>query len=52
MALPNENDVREGVRATRIAARIGDIAKYPEKREVEKQVALARRDSDFEHYFI
>lgn len=51
LALPNENDVREGVRATRLAARIGDIAKYPERRELEKQVALARRDSDFEEYF-
>jgi len=51
LALPNENDVREGVRATRLAARIGDIAKYPERRELEKQVALARRDSDFDEYF-
>ncbi len=51
LALPNENDVREGVRATRLAARIGDIAKYPERREMEKQVALARRDSDFDTYF-
>jgi hypothetical protein len=37
--------------STRLAARIGDIAKYPERREPEKQVALARRDSDFEEYF-
>jgi phosphomethylpyrimidine synthase len=44
LALPNESDVREGVRATRLAARIGDIAKYPNRREHEKQVALARRD--------
>ncbi len=44
LALPNESDVREGVRATRLAARIGDIAKYPDRREHEKQVALARRD--------
>lgn len=51
LALPNEDDVREGVRATRLAARIGDIAKYPERRELEKQCALARRDSDFEEYF-
>ncbi|TKB25974.1 phosphomethylpyrimidine synthase ThiC [Desulfopila sp. IMCC35006] len=51
LALPNENDVREGVRATRLAARIGDIAKYPERREVEKRAALARRDSDFDEYF-
>ncbi len=51
LALPNEDDVREGVRATRLAARIGDIAKYPERRELEKQCALARRDSDFKEYF-
>lgn len=44
LALPNEDDVREGVRATRLAARIGDIAKYPQRREREKQVALSRRD--------
>ncbi|TKB07135.1 phosphomethylpyrimidine synthase ThiC [Desulforhopalus sp. IMCC35007] len=51
LALPTEDDVREGVRATRLAARIGDIAKYPEKREVEKRAAIARRDSNFEEYF-
>ena len=51
LALPNEQDVREGVRATRLAARIGDIAKYPDRREQEKQVALARRDSAWEESF-
>ncbi len=44
LALPNEADVREGVRVTRLACRIGDIAKYPERRELEKQTAMARRD--------
>jgi phosphomethylpyrimidine synthase len=44
LALPNEQDVREGVRATRLAVRIGDIAKYPERRENEKVAAMARRD--------
>ena len=44
LALPNENDVREGVRVTRIAVRIGDIAKYPDRRENEKRAAKARRD--------
>jgi phosphomethylpyrimidine synthase len=44
LALPNEQDVREGVRATRLAVRVGDIAKYPERREREKQAAMARRD--------
>ncbi len=51
LALPNEDDVREGVRVTRLATRIGDIAKFPERREVEKQVALARRDSRWEDHF-
>lgn len=51
LALPNEQDVREGVRATRLAARIGDIAKYPERREQEKRVAMARRDSAWEESF-
>ncbi len=45
LALPNEHDVREGVRATRLAVRIGDIAKYPERRENEKTAAKARRDT-------
>ena len=48
LALPNVDDVREGVRATRLAARIGDIARDPSLREREKQVALARRDTDWE----
>ncbi|MFN2358702.1 MAG: phosphomethylpyrimidine synthase ThiC [Desulfotignum sp.] len=29
---------------TRLAVRIGDLAKYPDRRENEKQAALARRD--------
>lgn len=48
LALPDENDVREGIRATRLAARIGDIAKYPERRENEKRVAISRRDTDWD----
>lgn len=48
LALPNEQDVREGIRATRLAVRIGDIAKYPEKRESEKMAAMARRDMRWE----
>ena len=45
LALPNEHDVREGVRATRLAVRIGDLAKYPERRNNEKIAAMARRDT-------
>ncbi len=48
LALPGVEDVREGVRATRMAARIGDIAADPGRREQEKQVALARRDMDWQ----
>lgn len=44
LALPNEDDVREGVRVTRLAVRIGDISKYPDRRENEKLAAMARRD--------
>ncbi len=51
LALPNESDVREGVRATRLAARIGDIAKYPDRREHEKKVALSRRDMRWDDHF-
>jgi len=55
LALPDINDVREGVRATRLAARIGDISKYPDRRENEKQAAMARRDmrwDDLETYLL
>lgn len=48
LGLPDVDDVREGVRATRLALRIGDLAKYPERREQEKQAALARRDLRWE----
>ncbi|HEB69633.1 MAG TPA: phosphomethylpyrimidine synthase ThiC [Desulfobulbus sp.] len=48
LALPDVNDVREGVRATRLAARIGDIARDPSMREQEKRVAIARRDTNWE----
>lgn len=55
LALPTVADVREGVRATRLAARIGDISKYPDRRENERQAALARRDmrwDDLEKYLL
>ncbi len=48
LALPNEQDVREGVRATRLAVRIGDVAKYPDRRGLEKEAAMARRDMRWE----
>jgi len=47
LALPNEEDVREGIRATRLAARIGDIARDPSLRESDKQISIARRDTNW-----
>lgn len=44
LALPNIDDVREGVRATKLAVHIGDLSKYPNKRENEKRASLCRRD--------
>ncbi|MCK4622545.1 MAG: phosphomethylpyrimidine synthase ThiC [Desulfuromonadales bacterium] len=52
LALPNEEDVRIGVKTTRVAAYIGDMNKYPEKcRERDKQMSKARRDLDWEKQF-
>lgn len=48
LALPTQEDVREGVRAVRLAVHIGDLAKYPEKRDRDKHASLARRDSRWE----
>ena len=50
LALPNEDDVREGIRATRLAARIGDIARDPSRRDRERDVAIARRDTRWEEH--
>jgi len=44
LALPTEADVREGLRVTRLAVHIGDLSKYPERRDRDKQAAMARRD--------
>jgi phosphomethylpyrimidine synthase len=52
LALPNEQDVIEGVKAARTAAYIGDTAKYPEKaRQRDLEMAKARRDSDWKKQF-
>ncbi len=48
LALPNVDDVREGVRTTRLACRVGDIAKYPDRRDNEKAAAMARRDMQWD----
>ncbi len=47
LALPDADDVREGVRATRLAVHIGDISKYPDRRDNEKAASMARREMDW-----
>jgi len=52
LALPNEQDVVDGVKAARVAAYIGDMTKYPERgRERDKAMSKARRDLDWERQF-
>ncbi len=52
LALPNEDDVIEGVKASKAAAYIGDMAKYPGMgRERDMAMSKARRDSDWEKQF-
>ncbi len=52
LALPHEEDVRQGVKAAKIAAYIGDMNKYPEKsRQRDKEMSKARRDLDWERQF-
>ncbi len=52
LALPNEQDVVEGVKAAKVAAYIGDMNKYPEKgRERDKAMSKARRDLDWNRQF-
>jgi phosphomethylpyrimidine synthase len=50
LALPNEDDVREGVRAAKIAVYIGDMIKYG-RRERDRDISRARRDIDWEKQF-
>jgi len=52
LALPNDQDVIDGVKAAKVAAYIGDMNKYPEKgRERDKQMSKARRDLDWQKQF-
>ena len=52
LALPNEEDVRIGVKAAKIAAYIGDMNKYKESRRIrDREISKARRDSDWEKQF-
>jgi 5-hydroxybenzimidazole synthase len=50
LALPNVQDVREGVMAARIAAHVGDMVKLKERR-LDRDMSLARRDLDWERQF-
>jgi len=52
LALPSEQDVREGVRAARLACHIGDIGKLGERvRRKDRAMALARRDMAWDEQF-
>jgi phosphomethylpyrimidine synthase len=54
LALPNDEDVRIGVKAAKIAAHIGDMNKYKDKerfRGWDKDMSLARRDLDWDRQF-
>ena len=52
LALPNEQDVIDGVKAAKVAAYIGDMNKYPERgRERDKRMSKARRDLNWPQQF-
>lgn len=52
LALPNEEDVRQGVKAAKIAVYIGDMNKYPENgRERDREMSKARRDLNWKKQF-
>ncbi|MBW1853940.1 MAG: phosphomethylpyrimidine synthase ThiC [Deltaproteobacteria bacterium] len=52
LALPNEEDVRMGVKAAKIAAYIGDMNKYKDTcRGRDKEMSKARRDSNWDKQF-
>jgi len=50
LALPNEEDVREGVRMAKVAVYIGDMIKY-NRRDRDREMSKARRDLDWERQF-
>ena len=52
LALPNKQDVIEGVRAAKVAAHIGDTIKLPHKAATrDLAMSKARRDSDWTGQF-
>ncbi len=48
LALPGVDDVRQGVRATRLGVHIGDLCKYKKTRKNEMLASLARRDMQWD----
>ncbi len=50
LALPDEHDVREGVRVTRLAVHTGTVAKRPDLRENERRASTSRRDMRWEEH--
>ncbi|WP_261529659.1 phosphomethylpyrimidine synthase ThiC [Campylobacter lari] len=51
LRLPNLEDVRDGIVATKIAAHAGDIAKLPKERKIDDTMSKARQDIDWEKMF-
>jgi phosphomethylpyrimidine synthase len=52
LALPDENDVVEGVKVARLAAHIGDLGKHPQRtRARDLAMSRARRDLDWQGQF-
>ncbi|ECW8953981.1 phosphomethylpyrimidine synthase ThiC [Campylobacter lari] len=51
LRLPNLEDVRDGIVATKIAAHAGDIAKLPKERKIDDVMSKARQDIDWEKMF-
>ena len=51
LRLPNLDDVRDGIVATKIAAHTGDIAKLPKERARDDDMSKARQNLDWEKMF-
>lgn len=52
LRLPNLDDVKEGIIATKIAAHAADIAKkIPKSRDIDNQMSKARQELDWEKMF-
>jgi phosphomethylpyrimidine synthase len=51
LALPSVGDIVEGTRVAKIAAHIGDMARIPESRKIERDMADARKALDWERQF-